>query len=1164
MNKNINKICINLFRITTCVLVDTYPLRKLVSMDSITAHNLTFEDEVLQVLSSAKDAHPHDVDSSIMAMMCVERDTRFYVDTLHAVLSQSILPGTLVIVDCASRVKQTMQTNLQIKINSSMLAGAINTRKSLLQNANNIDSNNAIDSDSKYRPNTNRVNNTRVNNSEDKSVRIIIIPISYAHSFGDAIEKSLRKILPCAGVSALWLLHDDSRPADFHCLEYLRETWRNTPTASVLGAKQVDWQGNILHNVGMYAWRHGVHTLTVDGEPDQEQYDGRGDVYAVSLAGALVTLTAWQTLRGTQPWMTTFGESRDFCRRVCLSGGRVVVVPSARIAHRRARLEGIRTRNGDARNHNNSGSKYGVAASLVAKQRYKYTDISIFLWPLIWILSLPACFVGALHSLFAKHPYIAWIRLLLPWLAIMQLPRAVFARRRIARNTRVPLKRLVPLIADRHQVARWRDRSSAFQAQQHFVLLSPLAKRHLHIRVLRRWSAVILASLLLFAVILNLYGSPWREILSGASWNAQQWLPTGADFNQLWNSAIGAWVPDDGFGPAIPPAPWLSIWAIASTAVGANPLLAVTLMFFLAAPAMCLSFWALAGVFTRSDTVRVCAGICWTMIAIAFGLFARGDLPMLMTMAFLPAAFAFAFHAVGMYVTEDPVRPVKSTQCAACAALCFMVPVAAEPQLVLPLIVIFIAAFIMVRSHRIMFALMPIPSIIVLLPTIGSAIRYGGSGMWRQLFSSMALPLRSVQGAPRVSDYADVLLHAFNMASPNVEINMPLMSLRTIIMVIFAILAVVMAVTSLTLPFALRVSRMMWVVIISGMLLSLIAARVVVASDISGPVAASVLPGVALSTVGILSCMCMVAGQAVRRFEPLRTSKESESQIFDNYKTRASRRAAMRRSAAQLLQHIIRVARAVLASGMLTMAVLLGLFAVLSGPATSICANNNELPMVVSDYLRKDDTRRILALRAQSSHDLSISIMRTSKGDAIDESPALRVRQVMFGDSSSNKAIYRASAQLLSHADNGAISTLKQLGIGGIYIVNSSENKQVSHKTSMSIQQLLHPSVQTVSNVNKEATEQLIAHVNASDGTQLVVSSPQGTYCRFDGVPDSKSLSSTSPYYRSRPLAWRVPWIIVSSMVLLLYCIVAVPRFGRHAMIERSDDRHEEELDELA
>ncbi|RFT34774.1 hypothetical protein CG401_03045, partial [Bifidobacteriaceae bacterium NR019] len=157
-------------------------------MDSITAHNLTFEDEVLQVLSSAKDAHPHDVDSSIMAMMCVERDTRFYADTLHAVLSQSILPGTLVIVDCASRVKQTMQTNLQIKINSSMLAGAINTRKSLLQNANNIDSNNAIDSDSKYKPNTNRVNNTRVNNSEDKSVRIIIIPISYAHSFGDAIE----------------------------------------------------------------------------------------------------------------------------------------------------------------------------------------------------------------------------------------------------------------------------------------------------------------------------------------------------------------------------------------------------------------------------------------------------------------------------------------------------------------------------------------------------------------------------------------------------------------------------------------------------------------------------------------------------------------------------------------------------------------------------------------------------------------------------------------------------------------------------------------------------------------------------------------------------------------------------------------------------------------
>ncbi|RIY23957.1 glycosyltransferase family 2 protein, partial [Gardnerella vaginalis] len=115
----------------------------------------------------------------------------------------------------------------------------------------------------------------------------------------------------------------------------------------------------ILHNVGMYAWKHRVHSLTVEGEPDQEQYDFRGDVYSVSLAGALVSLSAWQTMRGTQPWLTTFEESNDFCRRVILSGGRVVVVPKARIAHRRARFDGIRTRSGEERPVEKSSICYG-------------------------------------------------------------------------------------------------------------------------------------------------------------------------------------------------------------------------------------------------------------------------------------------------------------------------------------------------------------------------------------------------------------------------------------------------------------------------------------------------------------------------------------------------------------------------------------------------------------------------------------------------------------------------------------------------------------------------------------------------------------------------------------------------------------------------------------
>ena len=1109
---------------------NTYPLRTLLCMDSLTAETDTFENNVLHVFSALNRKQPREVDSSIISIMSVERDTRFYEDTLQALINQTVLPGTIVVADCANRVEKESVTSFNVQIEPTTLSGLISS----------------ADFVSNYGGDFSNNNQGYIQESYAK-IKIIVIPIKSAKSFGDAVEKSLRKLLPLQGIKSLWLLHDDSKPCDNKCLEALRETWRNTPTACILGAKQVDWQGKILHNVGMYAWKHRVHSLTVEGEPDQEQYDFRGDVYSVSLAGALVSLSAWQTMRGTQPWLTTFEESNDFCRRVILSGGRVVVVPKARIAHRRARFDGIRTRSGEERPVEKSSICYGSAYSIMAKQRYLYTDIRVIMWPIVWLCSLPMSLIRALQSLFAKQPYVAFMHLILPWIALAQFPRAIFARRRVSRVAKVSLKRLSSLIASRSQITRWKDKTVAFKTQKKGVILSPLARRHLHKRILLRWSAAIFASLLVFAAVMLLYGAPISKIFSGSSLYSSQLLPTGSSFNQLFNSAIGSYIPDDGFASAIPPSPLLIIWMLASIVFGGNTIAAVSVIFFLAAPAMLLSFWALAGVFTRSDIVRVCSGICWTMIAMAFGIFARGDLPMLLTMVFLPAAFAFAFHAVGMYVTEDPVLPVPSIQCAACASLCFMIPLAACPQLILPMIVIFIASLIMVRSHRFMLALMPIPSVLVLLPTLGSVVRYFESGMWRQLFATMAVPSQKINGAPRVVNYLDVLLRAFNIDLNHFSSqSLPIMQLRGIIMIVFAVLALLMALASLALPFALRTSRMMWVVIVSGMALSLVASRVVIAADFDGPISSSVLPGVCLSALGVLACMCMVAGKAVHRFEPLRRSNINIDNNPDDYTTRVSKRAAIRRSAKAMLRKIIHLARGILAFGIFAVAILLGLFAITSGPLTSVYASDNGLPMVVSDYLRKNDSNRVLAIKAINSRELDISLMRTVRGDLIDLSPALQVRDVLYGYSPSRNTLYYAASKLLSHADDESIETLKQLGIGGIYIVNDSITK-----TNLSANNSILSSDSTS---NKEATENLIANVNASDGTQLVVSSDHGTYCRFDVDNSKKSVSKTSIYSHSRPLSWRMPWFIVFALVLLLYCLVALPRFNNSNLIERLDD----------
>ena len=259
------------------------------------------------VMANRPYSHRQNVDPTVVAVVTVEEDMRFLPDTMGALLRQTVLPGVIVIADCAAATI--------LRCNRSS--------RSFLRRR---------DWSAPFR-------SPRPSRSSWSASRAPVRSITALQALHDAqLDSSTR---------AVWLLHDDSRPADDTCLESLLETWRNDPTASVLGAKQLDWQAEHLHDVGAYAYRHRVESLVVDGEPDQEQYDGRRDVFSVSLAGALVSIETMHELGGADDWFTTFAESEDFCRRVCLSGRRVVVVPQARIAHRRARFEGVRTKGGE-------------------------------------------------------------------------------------------------------------------------------------------------------------------------------------------------------------------------------------------------------------------------------------------------------------------------------------------------------------------------------------------------------------------------------------------------------------------------------------------------------------------------------------------------------------------------------------------------------------------------------------------------------------------------------------------------------------------------------------------------------------------------------------------------------------------------------------------------
>ncbi|MDO4913932.1 MAG: glycosyl transferase family 2, partial [Bifidobacteriaceae bacterium] len=395
--------------------------------------NTDIQQLLSQLLSQHRNATAQYIESSVAAVVTIEDDTRYFEQTITALLQQTVLPQCLIIADCTGQTAQVVRTQVAVEsIRENIITGS---------------------------------------SIEKQNIDVQVVRAKGSKSFGDAIARALAYAKIPSGVRFIWALHDDSRPANAHCLEALLEARNNAPTTAIFGAKQFDWDAQVLHEVGGYAYKHEIASLVVDGEEDQEQYDNRTDVYYVSLAGALISLEVFKKLKGCNSWFGTFGESQDFCRRICKSGGRVVVVPQAHIAHRRARYEGVRKIDGSAVADESNPVNYYLHTTL-ATLRFRYTDISPLWWILLWPLSAIYSLYRVVHCLLNKQPYEAWCELCLPWIMLMNIPRALAATTRIGLQSAVSASDLSVLYADSNQIKRWKDRQKAFLQQSSSVILN--------------------------------------------------------------------------------------------------------------------------------------------------------------------------------------------------------------------------------------------------------------------------------------------------------------------------------------------------------------------------------------------------------------------------------------------------------------------------------------------------------------------------------------------------------------------------------------------------------------------------------------------------------------------------------------------------------------------
>src|SRR5690625_2312647 len=479
---------------------------------------------------------------------------------------------------------------------------------------------------------------------------VYVVGVAAGHGFGDAARVALAR----AGAEEtgwLWLLHDDSAPDDA-ALAHLREAVEDSPSVQVAGVKQVDWDDpDRLISVGVAmttTWQR--HTGIEDGEIDQGQHDGREDVYAVGTAGMLIRQRMWQRLRGPDPALGVFYDGADISRRARLAGGRVVVVPGARVRHARASLAGLRTRPATrAAGAAEPDPRRSFAARRTAQLHSWLVRTPLPALPLVWLAILVLAPLRAISRVATNEVGLAGAELRAALTAALRGGAVARGRRRARRTAVIPRRRLAPLQATAAEVWQARRNSRLQAAAQRRAAQAPSEleiRERAAVARRRRITFGAVAVLALAAALVSLAPLVASGPLLGGAL-----LPADTSAAHWWQSALGAWI-TTGDGYPGPPDPFLMVLGVLGVLTGGPfgvPAQATVSALLLAAiPLAATTAWFAAGAATRSVLLRAWAAGVWAFGPPLLAALHQGRLGALLAHVLLPLVALGVVRALGL------------------------------------------------------------------------------------------------------------------------------------------------------------------------------------------------------------------------------------------------------------------------------------------------------------------------------------------------------------------------------------------------------------------------------------------------------------------------------------------------------------------------------------
>lgn len=452
----------------------------------------------------------------------------------------------------------------------------------------------------------------------------------------------------------LWLLHDDCAPAPT-CLAELVSAVKTSRSVALAGPKQVDWERPArLLEVGLTTTASARRANDIaEGEIDQGQHDDRCDVLAVGTAGALVEREVWEAVGGPSPLFPVFGDGLELSRAVRLSGYRVVVVPTARLRHRRASYLGLRPAvlpEQDAEQPAVAASSPAPVRSFRARRTAQLAAWAAFSsrpLPLMLAYFQVLAALRGVWRLLAKEPALAADEVKAA-AEVLRRRQEVSAERQHLTGLGDAARSLIPelYISPRRINALRRDHNRQLRERAaRAAAPSELEVRELSaIRTTRR---VVLSLVLLLtagAGALALSRVLATRFLTGGALAS-----IGMGWNQAWAAAWSSWAAS-GDGLPTTPNPLLAVLAVplaALTPLGVRAETLASLLLVLAVPLSALGAWYAAGAVCRRPAVRAWAALTWAAAPALFLAVGQGRLPAVLVHLVLPWALMALSRALG-------------------------------------------------------------------------------------------------------------------------------------------------------------------------------------------------------------------------------------------------------------------------------------------------------------------------------------------------------------------------------------------------------------------------------------------------------------------------------------------------------------------------------------